>query len=138
MLSRHSIGTYQGNKLTCSSSGNTWPESSRLPELLWTDPGKKKLNWCVQDDLDFKKRKKKEAQEGNQLSSLPLKSLKARKKQSTTQNCQSNRQKRLLSSTHCAVIALVFTNMKINRKKKLLPSHVSKREVLTEVLHSDC
>ena len=39
MLSRHSVGTCQGNKLTCSSSGNTQPQSSQLAEPLWTDPG---------------------------------------------------------------------------------------------------
>ena len=38
MLSRHSIGTYQGNELTHNSSGITGPQSSQLSEPLWTDP----------------------------------------------------------------------------------------------------
>ena len=39
MLSKHSVGTYQGNKLTHNSSGKTWPQSSQIAEPLWTDPG---------------------------------------------------------------------------------------------------
>ena len=41
MLSKHSVGTYQGNKLTCNSSGSTPPQSFQFAELLWTDPGPK-------------------------------------------------------------------------------------------------
>ena len=41
ILSRHCVGTYQGNDLTRSSSGNPRPQSSQLPEPLWTDPGLK-------------------------------------------------------------------------------------------------
>ena len=41
MLSKHSVGTYQGNELTRNSSGNTRPQSSQLVEPLWTDPGLK-------------------------------------------------------------------------------------------------
>ena len=41
MLSRHSVGTYQGEELTRHLSGNTWPLSSQLAETLWTDPGLK-------------------------------------------------------------------------------------------------
>ena len=41
MLSRHSVGTYQGNELTRNSSGNTWPQLSQLAEPLWTDLGVK-------------------------------------------------------------------------------------------------
>ena len=41
MLSRHSVGTYQGNELTHNWAGNTHPQSSQLAELLWTDPGLK-------------------------------------------------------------------------------------------------
>ena len=41
MLSKHSVGAYQGNKLTSNSSGNTQPQSSQLTEPLWTDPGLK-------------------------------------------------------------------------------------------------
>ena len=40
-LSRHSVGTYQGNELTRNSSGNTRSQSSQLAEPLWTDPGLK-------------------------------------------------------------------------------------------------
>ena len=40
-LSRRSVGTSQGNTLTCNSSGNTQPQSSQLTEPLRTDPGLK-------------------------------------------------------------------------------------------------
>ena len=39
MLSRHSMETCQGNKVTCNSSGNTWPQLSQLAEPLLTTPG---------------------------------------------------------------------------------------------------
>ena len=35
------MGTYQGNELTCNSSGKTWPQLSQLTEPLWTDTGLK-------------------------------------------------------------------------------------------------
>ena len=57
MLSRHSVGTYQGNEPTRNSSGNTRPQSSQLAEPLWTDPGLKKggwrWNWCARADIYF-------------------------------------------------------------------------------------
>ena len=39
MLSRHSVGTYQGKKLTCNLSENVHLQSSQLAEPLWTDHG---------------------------------------------------------------------------------------------------
>ena len=33
VLSRHGVGTYQGNELTCNSSGNSRPQLSQLTEL---------------------------------------------------------------------------------------------------------
>ena len=39
MLSRHSVGTYQGHKFTCNLLGNARPQSSQFAEPLWTDPG---------------------------------------------------------------------------------------------------
>ena len=41
MLSRHSMETYQGNKLTRNLSGNALLQSSQLTKLLWTDLGLK-------------------------------------------------------------------------------------------------
>ena len=41
MLSRHRVGTYQGNELTQNSSGNTRQQLSQLARPLWTDPGLK-------------------------------------------------------------------------------------------------
>ena len=41
VLSRHSVGTHQGNELTRNTSGKTQAQSSQLVELLWTDPGLK-------------------------------------------------------------------------------------------------
>ena len=40
-LSRHSVQTYQENKFTDNSSGNAHPQSSKITEPLWTDPGLK-------------------------------------------------------------------------------------------------
>lgn len=36
---RHSVGTYEENKVACNFSGNTCSKSSRLTGLLWTGPG---------------------------------------------------------------------------------------------------
>ena len=41
-LSRHSVGTYQGDELKRSSPGNVCPQSSQLTEPLWTEPGLKR------------------------------------------------------------------------------------------------
>ena len=41
ILSRHSVGTYQGNELTYNLLGCAWPQLSCLAEPLWTDPGLK-------------------------------------------------------------------------------------------------
>ena len=35
---RHSIGTRQGNELTCNLSGNACLQMSPLAKQLWTDP----------------------------------------------------------------------------------------------------
>ena len=40
LLPRHSMETYpKKNELTCNLSGNIPPQSSKLAEPLWTDPG---------------------------------------------------------------------------------------------------
>ena len=41
MLSRHSVETCYGNKLTPISSGNAQPQLSQLAESLWTKSGLK-------------------------------------------------------------------------------------------------
>ena len=41
MLSRHSVGIYEGNGHTHGSSENSRPQSSQLAKPLWTDPGLK-------------------------------------------------------------------------------------------------
>ena len=38
MPSWNNLGTYQGNELTCNSSGNVHPQLSQFTEALWTDP----------------------------------------------------------------------------------------------------
>ena len=43
MLSRHSLGTHEGNELAHNSSVNTWPQLFQLPEPLWSDPGLKRV-----------------------------------------------------------------------------------------------
>ena len=75
MLSRHSVGTYQGNELTHNLSGNTWPQSSQLAEPLWTDPGVKSgiTERKVISTLKKKKRKNK-TQAWNEYLNLPQKS----------------------------------------------------------------
>ena len=40
MLSRHSVGAYQGNELTHDLSGNAYFQS-QFAEQLWTGPGLK-------------------------------------------------------------------------------------------------
>ena len=40
-LSKHNVGTDQGNEVTRNSSGNTRPKSSQLAKPLWTEPGLK-------------------------------------------------------------------------------------------------
>ena len=57
MLSKHSVGTYQGNKLTCNSSGIT-PQMSQLAEPLWTDSGLKS-GIGVRELISTSKKKKK-------------------------------------------------------------------------------
>ena len=55
VLSRHSVGTYQGNKLSHNlSAGNTWPVISACCQATvdWSWP--KKWNWCVQADPHLK------------------------------------------------------------------------------------
>ena len=44
---RHNVETYQGNELTCNSSGNTQPQSSQIVEQLWTDAGLKMELVCT-------------------------------------------------------------------------------------------
>ena len=57
MLSRHSVGTYQGNELTRKMSGNARPQSSQLVEPLWTDPGLKRRNGARELIFTLKKKK---------------------------------------------------------------------------------
>ena len=69
MLSRYSVGTYQGKRVhTQLVTGNTRPQSSQLAEPLSTDPcltKKKKWNWCARAyihlyiNISFLKKKKK-------------------------------------------------------------------------------
>ena len=60
MLSRYCVGTYQGNELTRSSSGNARPQSSELAEPLWIDPDLKKGKG-VHELISTVKKKKKSA-----------------------------------------------------------------------------
>ena len=67
MPSRHSVRTY-GNKSTCNSSGNAYPQLFQIAEPLWTDPALKSgIGVCV---LIFTLKKK--VQVGNESSNLPL------------------------------------------------------------------
>ena len=79
-LSRHSVGTYTGNELTRSSSGNTLSQSFQLVEPLWTDPGLK--SGIGVRELISTLKKKKKAQAGNELSNIFTKSSHSRGKKS--------------------------------------------------------
>ena len=56
LLSRHSVGTYQGNELSRNSSGNARPQSSQLAEPMWTDPSLKS-GTGVHEPISTEKRK---------------------------------------------------------------------------------
>ena len=73
MLSRHSVKTYQGHKLTCNMSGSTQPQLSQLAEPLWTDNGIKS-GISVHKLISTSKKKKKKMQAGNESPYLPPKS----------------------------------------------------------------
>ena len=66
MLSRHSVGTYQGNGFTRNSSGTTRPQSFQLAEPLWTDLGIKS-GISMRELISTKKKtnKQKNTQAGN-------------------------------------------------------------------------
>ena len=71
MLSRHSVGSYQGNKLTSNSPWNIRPQSSQLAEPLWTDPDiKSGISVRELISTQKKKKRKKEAQAGNEWSNI--------------------------------------------------------------------
>ena len=57
MLSRHNVGSYNGNELARNSSGNVQPQSSQFAEPLWTDPGFKS-GTGVRELISTKKKKK--------------------------------------------------------------------------------
>ena len=86
MLSRHSVGAYQENKLTHNPSGNTQPKSSQLAEPLWTDPGLRSgISVCdlistLKKKIKKERNERKKAQAGNELSTILPKSSHARKK----------------------------------------------------------
>lgn len=52
-LSRHSVGSYQGNELSRNSSRNAHPQSSQVAEPLWTDLWPEESSWCARADLHF-------------------------------------------------------------------------------------
>ena len=79
-LSRHTVGNYQENELTSNSSGNTRSQSFQLAEPLWTDPGLKSGISVCELISTLKKKRKKKAQAGNELSNTVPKSSHAREK----------------------------------------------------------
>ena len=81
-LSGHSVGTLSGNELTCNSSGNTQSQSSQLAEPLWTNPGVKR-GISVRKLISNKKKERKKAQAGNELSNI-LPGVFARGEKATT------------------------------------------------------
>ena len=60
MLSRHSVGTYQGNEPKNNLSGNTPPQSSQLAEPLWVYRGLKS-GISVHELISTSKKKKKKS-----------------------------------------------------------------------------
>ena len=78
ILSRHSVGIFQGYELTRKWSGNTRPESSQFAGPLWTDPSLKS-GIGTRELISTYKRKK--AQAGNEMVlNLSPKSSLARRK----------------------------------------------------------
>ena len=71
MLSSQSVGTYQGNKLTSNLSGNACPQSSQLPDPLWTDLQQKESELVFVSSSPLKKSLKKGAT-GSDSPNLPL------------------------------------------------------------------
>ena len=68
-------GNLSGNKLSCSSLGNAWPQLSQLTEPPWTDPGLKNgISVCKLIST------LKRTLAGNEWSSLLPKSSQARRK----------------------------------------------------------
>ena len=67
LLSRHGVGTYQGNELTSNSSGHTRPQSSQLAESLGSDPVLKRRisvrELISTSKTEEKKKKKKKERE---------------------------------------------------------------------------
>ena len=63
---RHSVGTCQGNELTCKSSGNARPQSAQLAEPLWTDHGFKSRILVHELISPYKK-----SASGNRIHNLP-------------------------------------------------------------------
>ena len=77
MLTKYSVGTYQGDKPTHNHQGAP-SQLSQLAEPLWTDPG---LNSGIGvHELISTLRKKKKVQVGIESWNLPTKSSQAKKK----------------------------------------------------------
>ena len=72
-------GNLSGNEFTRNLSGNTQPQSSQLAKPLWTDPGLTS-GISVRELISTKKKKRKKAQAGNELSNILGESSHARKK----------------------------------------------------------
>ena len=70
-------GNLSGNELTRKSSGNTRPQSSKLTEPLWTNPGIKSGNSARKL---ISTEKKKKAQAGNDWSNILPKIITSKKK----------------------------------------------------------
>ena len=73
-------GNLSGNEFTCNSSRNTRSQSSQLAEPLWTDPGLKSRISLRELISTLKRKEKKKAQAGNELSNILPKSSHTRKK----------------------------------------------------------
>ena len=63
MLSKHSVGTCKGTRLTCNLSGKAHVKLSVLTELLWTDPCVKSGVGAHKLIFTLKKRNKKKKEE---------------------------------------------------------------------------
>ena len=72
-MSRHSVGDLSGNKLTRKLSGNIRPQSSRLAEPVWTDPGIKSENSARELISTLKKKQRRREMEGRSFSPNPHK-----------------------------------------------------------------
>ena len=115
VLSKHSMGTYQGNELTRSLSRSTRPQSSQLVGLLWTNRGLKSgIGVCLLIST------LNNAKAGKESSNLPPNPCKREKKNPQDTNANTNRTPR--PDIVLTEIIMIITVMKRSLSAKITAS----------------